>query len=114
MGSLAYTPSGVNATLFTSANCQGSRGTFSLQYGLDFAFMENSSWINALNFTSFNISRPLEKQEQLDISSMGQDSGQAQVWNCGAYIMKYGVGTAADCYDLPNGESAGCMRLWHY
>jgi len=88
--------------------------TVNLQYGPDQVFLENSNWIDGTNFTSFDISRSLEKQEQLDISSMGQDSGQTRVWNCGAYIMRYGVGTAAGCHDLPNEELAGCMRLWHY
>ena len=76
--------------------------------------MENPQWTNGMNFTSFSISRPLEEQEQLDISSMGQDGGQAQLWNCGAFMMGYGVGTAAGCHNNPNGEVAGCVRLWHY
>ncbi len=82
-----------------------------LPYGQDYV-MDYQDWSAAWNFTSFDISRPLEDQEQLDISEIGQDSGQVQVWNCGAYIMNYRVGTAAGCHDIPNG--AGCMRLWHY
>ena len=76
--------------------------------------MEDSDWSNGRNFTSFNISRSLMEQEQLDISTMGHDSGQARLWNCGAFMINYRDGTAAGCHNNPNGGLASCVRLWHY
>ena len=85
-----------------------------LLYGQDRLFMVNSDWLDGWNFTSFKISRSLEEQEQLDISTMGQNSGQDWVWQCGEYMMSYKVGTDAGCNTISNGQKAGCVRLWHY
>ena len=115
MGSLAFRPSGLNVSIFEGTNCQGKwYCTGSLLYGQELVWGETSDWTNGLNFTSFNISRPLEDYEQLDINKMGQDSGQTRFWNCGAYLMNYGAGTAAGCHDIANGGVASCVRLWHY
>ncbi len=114
MGSLTFTSTGLNMTVFDEADCQGHIIRATLFYGQDMSFFTDTNYTQGMNFTSFNISRPLEEQEQLDISKTGQDAGQTQVWSCGAFETSYLVGTAAGCQTLANGVSAGCVRLWHY
>lgn len=60
-----------------------------------------------------NLSRPLEQQEQLDLSRMGQDKHQNHAWYCGWYIRNYRMGMGAGCQNIPD-EPATCLRLWHY
>lgn len=100
--------------VFAEADCQGAAINASLLYGQDMSFFTDSSYAQGMNFTSFNISRPLEEQEQLDISKMGQDGGQTQFWSCGAFMTSHLIGTAPGCQTLAYGVSAGCVRLWHY
>ena len=85
-----------------------------LNYGQDQLFMVNADWLDGWNFTSFELSRPLQEQEQLDISTMGQNGGQDWDYQCGAYMMSFFAGTDAGCQNIASGEIAGCVRLWHY
>ena len=111
-GSLAGSSSGVTVNLFSKPDCQGILLTNIIApYGEDVTVWDS---YKPASFLSFDISRALEDQEQLDINKMGQNSGQAQVWSCGNYIMSYYGGTAEGCYNNPNKGTASCIRLWHY
>ena len=113
-GSLAYTRSTLTLAVFTELDCKGDQLGETLLYSQDVGFGKDSNWDNVESFKSIQMSRPLEEQEQLDLSHLGQDGGQTQAWSCGGYMMNYRVGTAAGCHNNPNGEGAGCIRLWHY
>jgi len=113
-GSLAHTLSTLTLYAFPKPDCQGDPLGGTLIYSQDNGFAEDGKWDDAQTFLSIELSRPLEDQEQLDLSQMGQDSGQTHVWTCGEYMTNYRVGTAAGCQNNPNGEAAGCVRLWHY
>lgn len=75
-GSLAGSSSGVTITSFSEPDCQGSLGNRIFGYGVN-VIVEDS--YNPAKFLSFEISRALEDQEQLNINQMGQDDGQIQV-----------------------------------
>ena len=87
-----------------------------LFYGQDTYVTLNSSTVSTpdAHFFSFNISRDVRKGEQLDISTWGQDSGQAQTWGCGTFLKNYQGATAGVCYDIENEAGAGCVRLWQW
>ena len=104
-GSLAMIRSSLSVTTYTGPDCQGDSFGVTLIYVQDMNFTE---------FKSFQLSRSLDAQEQLDLSSTGQDPGQYQVWSCGQYITDFRVGTEAGCQNVPNGGTAACVRLWHY
>lgn len=115
MGSLASNNSGMNITVFEELDCKGGNSSLTnLGYALEDVFVPIINSTNTMNFTSFTTSRPLNRQEQLDVSTWGQDAGQSQFSTCGAYMMNYGVGTAAGCHNNPDAHAAGCLRLWHY
>jgi hypothetical protein len=63
------------------------------------------SWDNGKKFASITMSRPLEEQEQLDISQPGQDADQDH--------SQSRVGTAAGWYNIPYRNKAACVHLWH-
>ncbi len=111
LGSLALTPSTLTVSAFTEPDCQGHNVGETLVYAQDVAFGFLDSGKKA---ASIKMSRPLEEQEQLDISQSGQDADQDHSWSCGAYMMNYRVGTDAGCHNIPNGNTATCVRLWHY
>jgi len=111
LGSLAFTLSTLTVYGFTEPDCQGDSLGGTLVYGRD---MVLGSWDNGKKFASITMFRPLEEQEQLDISQSGQDADQDHSWSCGAYMMNYRVGTDAGCHNIPNGNTATCVRLWHY
>ena len=114
-GSLFSNSSGVNFTAFVDIDCKGAATTIrDLLYGVDQVYLENLDWTKSMKFTSFDISRSLKKQEQLDLSTMGQDKGQNRIWNCGAFMMSYRERTTVGCYNIPKGEVASCVRLWYY
>ncbi len=113
-GSLVYTPSTLTLTVYTKLDCKDDRHGGILYYSQDVGFGKDGIWANVAPFKSIEISRSLEEQEQLDLSRLGQDPGQTQAWSCGEYMMNYRMVTAADCHNNPNGEGAGCIRLWHY
>ncbi len=111
LGSLAFTLSTLTIYGYAEPDCQGDSLGGTLVYGRDMAL---GSFDNGKKFASITMSRPLEEQEQLDISQSGQDADQDHSWSCGAYMMNYRVGTAAGCHNIPNGNPATCIRLWHY
>jgi len=101
-------------SVFPEPDCKGDPLGGALIYSQDAGFTKDNNWDHAENFKSIELSRPLEKQEQLDLSRLGQDGGQTHFWSCGEYMMDYRMGTSAGCQNNPNGEAAGCIRLWHY
>lgn len=67
--------------------------------------------ITAAPIQSFNISRMLAIDEQLDLSVLGQDPGQTHEWGCGKFSQFEPPGTAAACFSA---DMISCFRLWHY
>lgn len=110
MGSLVGASSGLTFKTFTKSNCQGGSEGNDLTYGQNEMILKQGV---VRKFKSFRLSRPLQDQEQLDLSHTGQDSGQIQVYSCGEFITNYQVGTKG-CQNIPNKETAECVRLWHY
>ena len=115
-GSSAYTLSTLTLYAFPETDCKGDPLGGTLIYSQDAGFGKEKDWDYVMNFRSIQLLRPLEEQEQLDLSRSGQDDSQTRVWSCGEYMMmmNYRVGTAAGCQNIPNGETAACVRLWHY
>jgi hypothetical protein len=118
MGSLVMNPSTLVSKVFAELDCRGS--TLSnpidkiLVYSQNVAFGGDDNIENTKKFKSIWLSRPLQDQEQLDLSRSGQDNGQSQVWACGEYIMNFRNGTESGCHNIPNEGTAECIRLWHY
>ncbi len=104
-GSLAMTISSLSVTRYTESDCQVD------PFGVTFVYADDMEFIE---FKSFELSRSLGSQEQLDVNRGGQDPGQDQTWPCGEYITDFRVGTLAGCQNVPNGGTATCVRLWHY
>lgn len=73
-------------------------------YGRDYFFINTP-------VQSFNISRMLKTDEQLDLSMIGQDPGQTHQWGCGKFVQYEPPGTAAGCFTA---NMISCFRLWHY
>jgi len=113
-GSSAHTLSTLTLYAFPEPDCKGDPLGGTLIYSQDAGFGKDKSWDHVMDFKSIQLSRPLEEQEQLDLSRSGQDDSQTHVWSCGEYMMNYRVGTGAGCQNIPNGETAACVRLWHY
>lgn len=114
-GSLAWTSSTLTLNVFTESDCKGNPLGKTLVYSQDVAFGGHSNNIHDVEkFRSIWLSRSLQDQEQLDISRSGQNNQQSQVYACGEYIMNFRVGIKGGCQNILNGETAECVRLWHY
>jgi len=61
-------------SVFVGLNCPTQPYPFSLHYGDNLHFANGGPDVN---FTSFEISRPLGEQEQLDVSRFGPNGGEA-------------------------------------
>ncbi len=77
-GSLTYTRSTLTLTVFTKLDCKDDQLDETLLYSQNVRFEKDSNWDNVESFKSIQMSRPLEKQEQLNLSHLGQDDDQIQ------------------------------------
>lgn len=59
-------------------------------------------------FQSFNISRALQIEEQLDLSISKQDSSQSHQWSCDKFVSRYTYEIAKECLNALN---FSCFRL---
>jgi len=112
--SLIYTCSTLILAVFTKLDCKDDQLDETLRYSQNVKFEKDSNWDNVENFKFIQMSRSLEKQEQLNLSHLDQDDDQIQAWSCEEYMMNYRMKTAADCHNNFNEEEADCIRLWHY
>lgn len=108
-GSLAWTLSKLTLNVFLESDCKGNLFGKSLVYSQNVAFGGHGRMQDVEKFKSIWLSRSLLDQEQLDLSRSAQDNHA-----CGEYILNFRVGTDAGCYNIPNGGTAECVRLWHY
>ena len=75
-GSLIYTRSTLILNVFTKLDCKDDQLDETLHYSQNVKFGKDSNWDNVENFKFIQMSRSLEKQEQLNLSHLDQDDDQ--------------------------------------
>ena len=100
--------------VYIEPDCKGDPIGKTLVYSQDNTYGGDGDIQNVEKFSSFWLSRPLQDQEQLDLSHSGRDVGQSQVWPCGEYVINFRMGTGGGCHKILSGGTAQCIRLWHY